>query len=292
MKKSKIYNMLLLMGVLFLTLSVFTLAATPSYVGIEANDTYTWETTYDEGPWKDYVEDNMEDDHYSEAVIELALDQIDMNEDIEGIKIVVLDVDDEEKETFYDDGVRIIYNYYMKEVDEDWDLEEEDETFAIWKYDYDVYTMGFFAFDWASSYDKDKGELHVMEFLEGENPWFISTKVAWKEVEEEIEEKYEDDYHYDEVSVKVDRDNDRLEVFLDRDEDDDIEEIGWIIDYDNNGVLEYYEYSYDGEPIVIVQTQLKRARIFIEDNMLWIILGSIGVVAVIVVIVVVIIKKK
>ena len=287
------------MWLLFLSLATFTPAATPSYVGIENNDTYTWDTTYDDGPLEDLIEDSYEEAGFSDSYIENFLDTVEVKDDLVGVKIVILDVDDEEKDPWGEDGVRIIYNHYMMEEDDEWDLENEDETFAVWDYDKDVYVptgfledgMDFFSFDWYSERDSDNFEWERYQFLKGENPWFISTKVDWGEVVEELEDYYEDDEDYDDVSIKADKDANKLEVALDEDEDDDVEEVSWIIQYDDNGVLMHYKWLYDGDPIVIVQTQESEIREFISDNLLWIIIGAVGIVAVIVVIIV-LIKRR
>ncbi len=301
MKKSQIYSMILLMWLLLLSLATFTPAATPGYVGIENNDTFTWDTTYDEDPLENYIEDNAEEAGWSDSAIEDYLDTVEMKDDLVGVKIVILDVDDEEKSPWGEDGVRIIYNHYMMEEDDEWDLENEDETFAVWDFDEDIYGDDynfatfygdhFFEFDWFGEWDNDNLEWERWQFLEGENPWFISTKVKWGDVVEELEDYYEDDEDYDEVSIKADKDANKLEIALDEDEDDDIEEESWIIQYDDNGVLMHYEWLYDGDPIVIVQTQESQIREFISENMIWIIIGAVGIVAVIVVIIV-LIKRR
>jgi hypothetical protein len=245
------------------------------------------------------IEDSYEEAGFSDSFIENYLDTVEVEDDLVGVKIVILDVDDEEKDPWGEDGVRIIYNHYMMEEDDEWDLENEDETFAVWDYDKDVYVptgflengMDFFSFDWYSEWDSDNFEWERYQFLKGENPWFISTKVDWGEVVEELEDYYEDDENYDDVSIKADKDANKLEVALDEDEDDDVEEVSWIIQYDDNGVLMHYEWLYDGDPIVIVQTQESEIREFISDNLLWIIIGAVGIVAVIVVIIV-LIKRR
>ena len=151
--------------------------------------------------------------------------------------------------------------------------------------------MDFLNFDWYSEWDDDDLEWDYYQFLKGENPWFISNKVDWDEIEEELDDYYEDDEDYDDVSVSVDKDANKLEVALDEDEDDDVEEESWIIQYDDNGVLMHYEWLYDGDPIVIVQTQESQIRQFINVNMIWIIIGAIGIVAIIIVIIV-LIKRR
>jgi len=276
--------------------STFTQAATPKYVGIKDNDTYIWDTTYDEEPLEDYIEDSLEEEGYSEPYIEIMLDRLDVQEELVRIKIVVLDVDTEEKNPWGEDGVRIIYNYYMMEENEEWDLEQEDETFAIWDYDDNIYAdnetfatgwgFHFFDFEWQFHYTYEPHEEpEYYKFLKGENPWFISTKVDWSEVVEELEETYEDDEDYDEVSISREDNANKLEIALDEDKDDDIGEVSWIIEYDDNGVLMYYEWQYDGDPIVIVDRQFK----FVYDYF-WYIVG--GIAAVIAVIVIIIIKVK
>lgn len=87
----------------------------------------------------------------------------------------------------------------------------------------------------------------------------------WDEVEEELEDYYEDD---------------------------DFEAVSYVYEYDDNGVLVYYERAYDGDPMVIVQTLQREISGFLGENILWIVLGIIGTVAVIVVVVIVIYKRR
>ena len=287
MKKTQIYNVILLLWLLLLSLATFTPAATPNYVGIQENDTFTFDVMYDEDVLEDYWEDYWEEVGVPESAIDNWIDNnIDVDEDIIGIRIVILDVDDEEKDPWGEDGVRIIYNFHENDEDKGWDLEEKDETWGVWDYDEDVY-VGLWNFGFWWELDDDG----ALEKLESENAWFISTKIDWDEIEEELEEFYEDDADYEDVSVKIDKDNKRIVMELDEDEDDDVEKEGYIIEYDDNGVLMYYEESYNGDPIVIVQTQESQIREFISDNMIWIIIGAVGIVAVIVVIVVVVFKR-
>jgi len=285
--------------------STFTQAATPKYVGIQANDTFEWNTTYDEDPLEDFYEDLEEAGYISEATLEYWEEAIEVEEDLVKAKITILDVNDEETDPWGEDGVKITYNYYLMEEDEEYDLEKQDETFGIWKYDEDIYgdeknfatdefglcTYHFFEFRWDADTDGPLDEHEQWKFVEGENPWFISTKVDWKEVVEELEDKYEDDYDYDDVSIRREKDANKLYITLDEDEDDEVEAEKWIVEYDDNGVLMHYEWQYDGDPIVIVQTQVSQIREFISDNMIWIIIGAIGIVAVIIVIIV-LIKRR
>jgi len=286
MKKSQVYSTLLLTWLLLLVFSSFTYAATPGYVGIEANDTFIFEVIYDEDVYEDYYEDLGEEFGIPEDLVEEAIDEeINIDEDIIGIKIVILDVDDEEKDPWSEDGVRIIYNYYEKEEDDDWDLENQDETWAIWKYDEDLYEdLWVFGFFW--DFD-DEGAIRK---LDSENPWFVSTKIDWDDIEEEIED-YFDDENFDDYTVKKNKDINRIEMSYDDDDDDEIDEWEDIIEYDDNGVLRYYETLYDGDTLVKVEREWNEERRFILDNLLWIIIGAIGIGAVIIVIIV-LIKRR
>ena len=306
MKKLQIYSMILLVWLLLLMGSTFTQAATPKYVGIQAKDTFEWSTTYDEDPLEDFYEDLEEAGEISGAQLEYLEEALDVQEDLVKAKIVILDVNDEETEPWGEEGVKITYNYYLMEEDEEYELEKQDETFGIWKYDDDIYgddhnfatdefgfsTYHFFEFNWDDDQnDPNPDEHEIWKFIEGENPWFISTKVDWGEVVEELEDEYEDDLDYDDVSIRREKDANKLYITLDEDEDDDVEAEKWIVEYDDNGVLMHYEWQYDGDPIVIVQTQVSQIREFISDNMIWIIIGAIGIVAVIIVIIV-LIKRR
>jgi len=297
MKKSQKYSILLLLWLFLLSSVSFAFAATPGYVGIENNDVYTWNTTYDEGPLKDLIEDVGDEEDWSDSKIDAEKDELSMDEDLTGVKIVILDVDDEEKTPWDEDGVRIIYNFYTKEEGGDWDLEKEDETWAVWDYDKDFYDDGLggyplgLLFDWKFDQDEDTGEWEDYKYLEPNNPWFISTKTNWKEILDELDDLYRKDEDFDEVKIGIKEDTPGIQITLDEDEDDELEAYTWILEYDDNGVLMYYEWQYDGDPIVIVETQESQIRHFIDENILWIIIGAIGIVAVIV-IVIVLIKRK
>jgi hypothetical protein len=286
--------MLLLLWLLLLTFSTFSYAATPKYVGIEANDTYIYETTYDEDTLEDYIEDFLEEVGFSESEIEDEIDLINMDEDAIKIKIVILDVDDDEKSPWGEDGVRIIYNYYIgyEDADEEWDLEKKDETWAIWDFDDEWYAWNILFFDWEHDIDdEDPEDSDLYTHLRGENPWFVSTKTKWGEVEEELEDYYDDDEHFDKASVKTEKGKNGFQMTLDDDEDDDFEEVKYIYEYDDNGVLMYYERLYDGDTIVKVETLQRKVTQFIDDNILWIVIGAIAIVAIIVVIIV-LIKRR
>jgi len=253
-----------------------------------------YETTYDEDTLEDYYEDRLEEEGYSESAIEDMIDTINVDEDAIKIKIVILDVDDDEKSPWGEDGVRIIYNYYIgyEDADEEWDLEKEDETWAIWDFDDEWYAEFVLNFNWQHDEDdEDPEDSDYFTHLKGENPWFVSTKTKWGEVKEELEDFYEDDLDYDEVSIKTEKDKNGFQMTLDDDEDDDVEEQTEIFEYDDNGVLTYYERLYDGDTIVKVETLQKKITQFIYDNIIWIVIGAIAIVAIIVVIIV-LIKKR
>lgn len=283
MKKSQIYSMILLMWLLLLSLATFTPAATPNYVGIQENDTFTFEAMYDGDVLEDYYEDLLEEAGFSESAIDDWIDDnIDVDEDIIGIKIVILDVEDEEKDPWGEDGVRIIYNFHENDEDKGWDLDEKDETWAVWDYDDDVYmSLWAYGFFWR---DDDDG---ATEKLHSENAWFISTKVDWDDFKEEFVDAFEDDLDYDDVTIKIDKDKNSIEMGLDEDDDDDVEELYWFIEYDDNGVLMYYEELYDGDTIVKIEREYK----WVYDYFIWIILGAVGIVVVIIVIII-LVKRR
>ena len=145
MKKARIFGLVVLTWILILSCIPITLAKTPGYVGIKENDTFIWNTTYDDSPIMDYEEDRGEEYGWTDEQIEENQDEIDMNEDLTQVKIVVLDVDDDEKEKSDKDYVRIIYNHYMKEEGGEWDLENKDETYATFQDDKEVYSVLTFA---------------------------------------------------------------------------------------------------------------------------------------------------
>lgn len=281
-KKSQIYSLFFLTWLLTLSLSSIAYAVTPNYVGINENDTFIFDVMYDESAHENYYEDFADENDLSDDWVDTVVNStLNYDEDIVGMKIVILDVDDEEKDPWGEDGVRIIYNYYEKEEEGDWKLENKDETFAVFKFDKEVYEhLWIYGFIW--QYDDE----YRLEKLNSENFWFVSTNVDWGEVEEEIEEEFEDD-GYDDYSVHTDTDLNRIEMTRDRDDDDEIGEWKEIIEYDDNGVLRYYEEQYDGETMVLAERQFNEiTRTFLGNILLIIIifgaLVAIGIITVVV----------
>ncbi len=296
MKKTQIYNVILLLWLLILPFLSFTVAADkPDYVGISENDVIIWKTTIDEDPYGDF----LEDDGWSEAAIEAELDLLfddQFDEDVEAWKYVILEIKDEKEydldtlEFFYNlddeeyDGVPYLYNLYITEnlEAEDWEDEETNERDVIYKYDRDLYS---------TRADSRSGMFRLI----------ISKNVNWKRVVREVDERFDD--KYEDAGAKrpetpflffFEQEADGIVTFRDFGEDplylNDVEEFEATSIYTDDGILRYYEWTYDGDPIIIFELQDIIENYVIAN--LWTIVIVSAVALVIIVVIVILIKRR
>jgi len=136
MKISKGIPYFLIISMLFMPMVSTVRAAKPDYVGIDVNDVIIWTVTIDDDPLEDY----LEDDGYSEAVIENYSDNFfddDWDKDVIGWKVVILEIKDEKEKEYNGDDVDVVpylCNFYIKEEDEDWEEEESNVGGTIGNY--------------------------------------------------------------------------------------------------------------------------------------------------------------
>jgi len=259
----------------------------PDYVGINENDVFIWKITIDKDPFEDYLEDYLEDVGLSDAFIEEFIDNMtdlifddEWDEDVKGWKMVILDIKNE-KEFDYDndenDQVPYLYNFYTTEDydKKDWDKEEMNGRGGIAKYDKDFYV-------WRTDTSFGMGLYYGI----------VANNINWEKLADEVDEEFDDEWDGKDESAgakvaKSEYKNNGISTFWNPDEDefDDFEATS---QYNDDGVLMYYEWSYDGDPIIILELE---GKFFYEY---WeIILGvTIAGVAVVVLIVVIIKRRK
>ncbi len=239
--------------------------AQEDYVGFDEEDTFVWTITYDE-----------------DAVDEMSLDMglnisyLDVDEDIEGVKIAMLSIDDED-EHGGDDGVEIEYNYYETEdLSADiWELEDESEKGIIYKYDSD-----------------DDGIISYYQYCSYAGVYFVANDVDW----DEVVDAWEDDLG-NEVSVSNNNPDGSLSIHIYEDfisianKTYRIHDIYITCRYNGDGVLEYFSYEYYSDTLVLAELETR----FFQDYGIFLIIGLIalgGVIVAIVSIIMVTKKKK
>lgn len=310
MKKVQIYSIILLMWLLFIpTISFAYGADKPDYVGINKGQNIIWKTTFDEGPFEDYLEDRLGlDDDGIEAWLDanghVCDDETD--EDVEAWKIVIIEIKEEKEydldETDYVDleddeykGVPFLFNFYVSENYEDktWDEEETNERSQIYKYNKDLYASMVLQNEFEGRVFVPNTPCTGMLRGGGFDNIFISKDVNWDRVISAVDEEFDDGLEDAGASRPTDstylieRDLDGIKVYSDYGEDlgnDDVDEFESTAIYTNDGILKYYEWTYDGEPIYIIELEQSW---FIEN---WWIIAIIAVVALIIIIIIA--KKK
>ena len=239
--------------------------AQEDYVGFDEEDTFVWTITYDE-----------------DAVDEMSLDMglnisyLDVDEDIEGVKIAMLSIDDED-EHGGDDGVEIEYNYYETEdLSADiWELEDKNEKDIIYKYDSD-----------------DNDIISYYQYSSYVGVYFVANDVDW----DEVVDAWEDDLG-DDVSVSNNDPDGSLSIHIYEDfisianKTYRIHDIYITCRYNGDGVLEYFSYEYYSDTLVLAELETR----FFQDYGIFLIIGLIalgGVIVAIVSIIMVTKKKK
>ena len=173
MRYNKILFSFLIISMLILPFISFATAATPNYVGIEEGDEIIWNVAIDDDPLEDYYEDlgapewcidNFTDDYFE--------DEID--KDVVGWKIKILEVEKEDDDDG-DEYVEIDYRLYIKEEDEDWEVEDQKDSSKIWKYGTDKYV------------DLVSASMGLFSLV-------IADNVKWSKLAEEVDDELDDDY--------------------------------------------------------------------------------------------------
>lgn len=283
MKKTQKCSIMLLLLLFILPYINFAAAATPDFVGIQENDVFIWDTTFDEDAYEDYLEDRG---IYNEAEIDLMIKTMfddEYDEDVVAWKLVILEIKDKKEKDYkplteYElDTVPFIYNFYIIEEDEnEWDQEDKYKKGNIIEWDRDLYAA-------------------VVSARMGLTALVIANNVNFKRLASEVDDRF--DRYYEDAGASqaeetvffaIERDANGIETHYDRGEElhnDEVGEFESISIYTDDGILEYYEYSYEGDPIYLLEL---RKSWFVEN---WWIIAIVAAVAIIIV-VIVIIKKR
>ena len=247
----------------------------PDYVGIDVNDVFIWKVTIDEDPYEDFLEDAGYTDEEIDNETDLLFDN-SWDKDVEGWKVVILDIKNE-KEFDYNgeenDHVPYLLNFYITEdyAQKDWDEEETNERGGIAKYDKDFY-------------------VYRTSVLMGLYYMIAANNIKWDKVADEVDEEFDDDWDGKDESAgaRVERSiykENGISTFWNPNEEyfDDFEATS---KYNDDGVLMYYEWLYDGDPIIILELE---GQFFYEY---WEIILGVAIAGVAVVVLIVVIIKR
>ena len=265
----------------------------PNYVGVNEGQTYIWRTEFDKGPLEDYYEDSG----YSEALAELAADsEFDWyrwSSKTEAWKIYVVEIKDEKEADLGGkkvDRVKFIYNWYKSKYREDpdaWRKIDKYETWTIYEPDEELYE--------GIAWDLEHGPGNYHLFL----PRGLHLEDIVDEIDEDIEDMGWDDSYdagIDEVKVRYFFREKvvGIETQYNYKDTSQVEEFESISKYNDDGILYYYEYTYDGD--IIAKYELEFMGImgaeFITENWWWIVLAAGAAVVVVIVLVIVLVVKK
>ncbi|MFX1450773.1 MAG: hypothetical protein ACFFCM_08025 [Promethearchaeota archaeon] len=273
---SKLYYFLLLILFLLPNIKVGTAQSSPKYVGIGSSnkDYYIWSTAFDKSPYEAFLEDaGYTDDEVDNITDHMFDDEFDEN--VIEWRLLIGEIE-KEKEVSDISYVKVHYSlYYEKENGQqgyDADIKE-----IIYEYDKDLYMF----LVW---YDMGLFDL------------FIAKDVNWNRVVRNVNDKWEDEWDGDDQKGSADVEKSWF-YFTEKangistlwNPDDEVyEDFGSTSIYNDDGVLAYYEWTYDGEPIWKLELKYRFA-----DEYWWIfVLIAIAATAVLVILSVTVIHKK
>ena len=287
MRSKKILFVLLITSMLILPFINFaTAASTPGYVGIEEGDEFIWDVSIDDNQWEDFLEDVG----FSETFIDNYMDEVfedELDDDIIGWKITILKLEEEDE---VDDEKFVKYKFRLdaKEEDEDWEEEDYKDNNDIWKYDKDVYTE---IMRWAAILT---GNGVVSREL---IPFVVADNVKWGNVANEVDDELDDDFDGNDESAGAEvttsqyffmQKENGIFILVNFDEED-LEDITIVAQFNDNGILMYYNLAYDGDTVIELVLQGIQGRMITEW---WWAAVVIAVAAVAIVIVIIVIKKR
>jgi len=281
MKLVKTLSLIIITALLFIPQMTFVRAAsTPSYVGIEENDVLTYTIIIDKDPYESYLEDYG----YSDTTIENITDRMfdgPWDEDVNGWRYVILEIKDEKEYTVLGDdydGVPYIYNWYIRETGGDWEEEESSENGDLLKYDKDFYVYR-------------TSEMRGLYYL------IAANNVNWKRVVSGLNEEYDDYWDGEDQKAEASVET-SLYYFTQREEglnviwnpDENVyEDFKSTSRYNDDGVLMYYEWSYDGRPIL---NYILQGNFFHYYGWVIILASIAGVVIVVLIVTLVVLPRK
>ena len=268
MNKKNAFYFLFLWGLFLLPLVNFAVAQ-PDYVGIDEGDSFIWRTEFHKGPYKDYLMDAGVPEYIAENETDYLFDLWEIDTDVEGWKVVILDIKEEKDDVYMGDDVYwvdYLYNFYESENGiSDWEREESNERGDIVEYHEYVYLYNTF---WGRGLFK----------------WFVATDVDWGELADNLEEEMEGSYQEGSASAVsrpyyFSRIDCGIYTSWNPEDTSSTRDFGSEARYTQEGVLMYYEWTYDGDIIFKVELD---GRYWYENG--WWLIPLIAIVIIVVIV--------
>ncbi|MFX1385087.1 MAG: hypothetical protein ACFFBP_21905 [Promethearchaeota archaeon] len=314
MKRSRIFSICLLMTILivpFIGMSTIVSAQNqPTYVGVNEGQVITWKTEFDDGPLEDFFEDLGVPEASIDDAVDLVWDPLEYDDDVVAWKVIIDEIKDED-DVDYDgmhfdekdvDYVKVVIAIYETEDQADanaWNVIDRVEKFILYSPEEKVYAdLVYESFSPIPEYELGKGLYTLDDDYDSEWPMFFTPKrLDWDDIVDEVDEKLEDENLDDEISISEEKATfffQEREVGLEtnmEDESDILEDFDSSIKFTNDGVMYYYEWSYDGDTIAKFELDTI-GGVYLIENWWWIALIAAGVVVLVIVIIVIIKVKK
>jgi len=226
MKKSKLTGLLLISFLLFLVSVNFSVAATPSYVGINEGDEFEWALTWDKDVLKQFLTDIGQPP-------ETGSDQFLQNEKL-NIKVKIIDISDEKytDDLYY---VEVKVQPYIGSV-------QLEQTFVVWILKNE--TTDYMARMAALLSGAGEGVIAGL---------FVPIGLDWEAIAKEFNDYIEPRSGDVDISVTAYSNGLKLVIPAFTYEDKSLKAVEGEIRYNQNGVLEYAQAKYDGNVMMTVQ---------------------------------------
>lgn len=284
MRSNKILFALLITSMLLLPFINFATAApTPNYVGIEEGDEIIWDVYINPGQYQDYIEDLGFSEEFADNYTDELFDD-ELNDDVVGWKIKILELE-EEDESHDEEFVEYKYKLYTREDEADWEVEDKKDDKDIWKFDDELYAEQMFIAIAFAQIGIISSELI---------PFVVANNVKWGKTAEELDDELDKEFDKSDESAGAEVATDMyfftqkengISIFANGDEDK-YEDFTIVAQFNDDGILMYYNLAYDDDTIIELELQYRLVYIW------WWAAVVVAVAAVVIVIVIIVIKRR
>jgi len=262
----------------------------PNYVGIKEGTTYTWKTEYDDDPLATYYEDSGYTEDAAKLEAEGDFKIWEWSTKTVGRKVYIVDFYEESEEDMGShkyERVKYVYNEYKTK-----DLADNDAWKKVEKYDTDkIYESSEHLYEGAVS----------LVWGDGLQLYFIPKNLHLDDIadmrQDDIDaNNWDREYDADCSTIKTQYFLQKKVVGISTEwnwkDNSNTESFESISKYNDDGILYYYEWTYDGDVIEKLELDTIGGTYLIE-NWWWIaIIAVAAIIAVIIIVIVVIVKKK
>jgi len=292
----------------------------PGYVGVNEDQEIIWNTEFDKGPLEDYAEDlGYAEGKPRDDFVAGLWDPSEFDDDAVKWKVIVKDIS-EEKDTDYDgnfidvkdiDYVKLTIAIYDQEEGEEWDDVDKSEKYKLYDSEEELYADQ--VIESMDDYGFGLGSLTVTSAplapIDRSVEWpcfFVPKRLKLDDICEEIDDEVEGDISLYNRDDKYDIGAEDVDYFF-RKKDvglttsrealstetlfGPVEEFDSVIKFTDEGIMYYYEWSYDGDTIAKFELD-SIGGVYLVENWWWIALIAGAIIIGVIIIVVVIAAKR